>query len=296
MPTPGAEIERDPAAGLVDDPVDRGQPEPGALARRLGREERLEDARLGLGVHPAAGVGHRQPRAPVLHLNAHGQPAAGGHRVARVDHEVHEHLLEPPRVAVEQHRAPAGLDHQRDVLVDQPLEHRLQPGDELAEVEELAARRLAAAEAQQLLGQPLRALGRALDLGQVLAPLAIVQARTEQPGVADDRRQHVVEVVRDAAGELADRLHLLRLQQVRLELPAVGDVDHQPAQRPGPRGHPHAVAQPQRAPVGGDDAVLELVVGAGGDRLGGAREHLVAIGRVEHARPRAVALGQSARG
>ena len=36
---------------------------------------------------------------------------------------------------------------------------------------------------------------------------------------ADDAGEHVVEVVRDAAGELADGLHLLRLAKLRLGLP-----------------------------------------------------------------------------
>src|SRR3546814_9799892 len=39
---------------------------------------------------------------------------------------------------------------------------------------------------------------------------------------ADDDREHIVEVVRDAAGELADRLHLLRLAQPRLGGLALG--------------------------------------------------------------------------
>ena len=41
--------------------------------------------------------------------------------------------------------------------------------------------------------------------------------------IAADDLQHVVEVVRDAAGELADRLHLLRLPQLRLGFGALGD-------------------------------------------------------------------------
>ena len=45
-----------------------------------------------------------------------------------------------------------------------------------------------------------------------------------QVAVAENRRQQVVEVVRDAAGELADRLHLLRLAQLLFELAALGDV------------------------------------------------------------------------
>ena len=50
--------------------------------------------------------------------------------------------------------------------------------------------------------------------------------------VAADRGQHVVEVVRDAAGEAADRLQLLALPQLLLELLLAGHVlghpDHVP--------------------------------------------------------------------
>ena len=35
--------------------------------------------------------------------------------------------------------------------------------------------------------------------------------------MADDRGQDIVEIVRDAAGELADRLHLGRLRDLALE-------------------------------------------------------------------------------
>src|SRR2546430_837930 len=44
--------------------------------------------------------------------------------------------------------------------------------------------------------------------------------------VARDRRQRVVQIVRDAAGEPPDRFHLLRLPQLILEQPPLGDVLH----------------------------------------------------------------------
>ena len=47
----------------------------------------------------------------------------------------------------------------------------------------------------------------------------VVEPVDQELAVADDHRQQVVEVVRDAAGEPADRLHLLRLAQLLLELP-----------------------------------------------------------------------------
>ena len=46
MPRPGALSTADVPAALLDDAVDRGQAEPGALARLLRREERLEQVRL----------------------------------------------------------------------------------------------------------------------------------------------------------------------------------------------------------------------------------------------------------
>src|SRR3546814_1398096 len=50
-------------------------------------------------------------------------------------------------------------------------------------------------------------------------------AQQQQVGKADHRRQQVVEVVGDAAGELADRLHLLRLDELALEVLLLGRID-----------------------------------------------------------------------
>ena len=49
----------------------------------------------------------------------------------------------------------------------------------------------------------------------------------QQFAVPVDQRQQVVEVVRHAAGELPDRLHLLRLPQLRPELVPLGDIERQ---------------------------------------------------------------------
>ena len=75
-------------------------------------------------------------------------------------------------------------------------------------------------------------------------------SRAEELQVAADDLQHVVEIVRDAAGELADRLHLLRLAQLRLGRRAFGDR----------RGH----------------ALLQHLVGLPQDLLG-----LLAVGDVD---------------
>ena len=50
--------------------------------------------------------------------------------------------------------------------------------------------------------------------------------------------EQIVEVVRDAAGELADRFHLLRLAQLRLDPLFVGDVSDEQQQRGSRPSHP----------------------------------------------------------
>ena len=63
------------------------------------------------------------------------------------------------------------------------------------------------------------ALGGVLDFDDRRPHLGMVlQLQREELGVAEDDRHDVVEVVRDAAGEPADRLHLLRLPVLFLEL------------------------------------------------------------------------------
>ena len=62
------------------------------------------------------------------------------------------------------------------------------------------------------------------DLRQPLVGRAGRDLVFRERGEADDRSQQVVEIVGHAAGELADRFHLLCLPQVVLEAAALGDV------------------------------------------------------------------------
>ena len=55
-------------------------------------------------------------------------------------------------------------------------------------------------------------------------PAGCCRLADQRLGGAGDDRQHVVEVVRDAAGELADRVELLRLLQLALGFAGRGDV------------------------------------------------------------------------
>src|SRR4051794_25974201 len=78
---------------------------------------------------------------------------------------------------------------------------------------------LAGAEGGQLVGRGGRRVAGRGDLLDVVAHVAAAQrAGQDQLAEAGHARHQVVEVVRDPAGQLADRLHLLRLPQPLLAL------------------------------------------------------------------------------
>ena len=134
------------------------------------------------------------------------------------------------------------------------------PRDHVAEREQPRARGLAAAEGQQLPRQPGAAIDRLLDLRRLVARRIVGrQLHQQQVGRAHDAHQDVVEVVRDAAGEAADRFELLRLPQLFLERAPLGDV----AEEPGDHG----------AAVGADprDRQFDRELGAVGPQAASAR-------------------------
>lgn len=80
-----------------------------------------------------------------------------------------------------------------------------------------------------MLGQLLAALGRRQGRADhALAPTRVVGVTLDHVQRADDHRQEVVEVVRHAPGQLADRLQLLRLQQGGLGRVAFGEGGRHP--------------------------------------------------------------------
>ena len=84
---------------------------------------------------------------------------------------------------------------------------------------------LLAAEGEQLPRQQRGPVGGLADLVQVALERRAGRRLVERERrVAADRGQHVVEVVGDAAGEPADRLELLALAQLLLELALLGHV------------------------------------------------------------------------
>ncbi len=272
------------AAGLPGEAVDHAETEPGALADRLGAEERLERMAQHLGRHAGTGVAdrdhHVRPRRDVERVGCviaaerhvgrlDLEPPAARHRIARVDRKVDQCVFE--LVAVDA-RVPCVAGRQ---------EFDLDAGPERAP-EKLAAilhqpvdigdrriDRLAAREGQQpgsqfgasLPGAPYRF--QHPDRGVVTA-----HPVESQPAIADDHGQHVVEVVRNAAGELAKRVELLHLAQFFLRLARGGDIgqDLTDPQRVAVAVEPHREPgghDAPRHPVGEGDLAFALQHAAG---------------------------------
>ena len=64
----------------------------------------------------------------VCHRNR--QASTLGHRVARVCGEIHQHLIELTRIAVDIVERRIALDRQLNVFADQPAQERLQVADD----------------------------------------------------------------------------------------------------------------------------------------------------------------------
>jgi hypothetical protein len=84
-------------------------------------------------------------------------------------------------------------------------------GDDAVQVAGFGLQRLLAREREQLLGQARAAVDRAPHAVDGAGVAAFAALHRQHFQAARQHRQQVVEVVRDAAGELADRFHLLRL-------------------------------------------------------------------------------------
>ena len=120
----------------------------------------------------------------------------------------------------------AAVELQLDVLAEQPPEQDRQLRQHIAELHALGPQGLLAREGKQLAHEPCGAVRVLLDVHDVLeGRIGRPVIDQEEVGEADDRRQHVVEVMRDAAGELADRLHLLALGDLHFQRALLGGVD-----------------------------------------------------------------------
>ena len=265
---------------LRHDAVRGREAEARALARVLGREERVEAPCHSGRVHPGAGVRHADPGPPRVSprraivgvgrlevAEPDGQGPAVGHRVVRVDRDVDDDLLELTRVDADEAAQRPKPELEPDIVAEQGAEDRQQPGDQVGRVDQDLGEDLPAAEREQLAGDLDRPVGGRQHLVHV-APdrVAVGQRGTGELGVAADGGQEVVEVVGHAAREQADRLEPLGLDEVGVEVALrrhVADIQHGSREH-ALDGHDRAPGQQRLefAPVGPAEPDLDALAGA----------------------------------
>ena len=244
------------AAVLFDYSIDNGEAEAGAARGQPGGEERIEDMRQRVAIHPRTGVAHREDEVPPgFHRPApgrsadlplaclDGQAAAGRHGVPRVQHQIHQDLFQLGRIHLDFAQARPQPGPQPDVGSDQSLEQAFHAADHRVELQRAGLKRRRLSEGQQLPGELSAAIRRFPDLLYVLAAGMVLREIAQQE-VAESANggKQVVEIMRHAAGQPARRVHPLGLAQLLLALVqrrpgtgALGDVgsQHQTGAAPG---------------------------------------------------------------
>ena len=194
---------------------------PGRDARAVVADrqaDKLARARLGMRPHiirlECDPLGH-EPHLPAVE-----------DRIASIEHQVHQHLFDHADVAMNEEGIGGVVALELNILADDALEHPGEVDEGLIEVEGVGLEDLFAVKGEELPGQIGGARSGCDDLLEAVVGFRRVPSGVQQQQVsltADDG-QHVVEVVGDPAGELADDLHLLRLPQLLFQQLAAGDV------------------------------------------------------------------------
>ena len=225
---------------LFDKTVHLAEAEAGALPLRFRGDEGLEGSRRDIARHSRPGVGngdHHILTGNGLRIVARvvlvekrigefdGQTTAIGHCVAGIDGQIENGVFQLPLV---DHAGPQAGCHdglQFDALAQCSAQQIGQVMQHAGEVDGARCQRLASRKGQELSGQPRTALdsrNRALQARRYARIRCDVAGHQIQIG-ADDLQQ-IVEIVGNAAGELANGLHLLRLAERHLGLYTLGYI------------------------------------------------------------------------
>ena len=168
------------------------------------------------------------PRVTGVHHDVarlHRERAAVGHRIARIDRQVEDHLVQPARIGVDGPQRFLQVGAHGDVFADAAAQQAERGAHDLIEIRHLRLHDLPPLGGQQLLGQVAALGGRGLDVVEEAAVrLEIADQARQDLAAGEDHHQHVIEVVGDAAGELAEALQLLGLEQLRFQRAALGEV------------------------------------------------------------------------
>src|SRR5262245_10099781 len=225
---------------LLDEAVDHAQSETGSLAGTLGGEKRIEHLVDYVGANADAGVAHRDQDVvsgadiiivPGVILVEHDEAglkdelAPIRHCVARVQCEIEQRSCKLG--GIDGGDADVVLEYGFDL--DLFAKRRTQQfggiDDERVDVDLARLQRLLAGEGQQMLRQLGAARGGIVDHPGDRGELRLVgDGFGQNLDCSGDDGEDVVEVVGDAASELADRFHLLGMADSVFRRDPVGEI------------------------------------------------------------------------
>ena len=158
-----------------------------------------------------------------------GQAAGAIHRVARFDDQVENGALELMHIDDRAPQAAAQDRLQGDALAERSPQELRHVCYAFVCIRRQGFQRLQSGERQKSLGQLRRATGAAQRVFHVKSRARVLAGEAPQAEVeiADDDRQHIVEVVGDPAGQLTERFHLLGLAKGSLGAFALGHFGFQ---------------------------------------------------------------------
>ena len=158
-------------------------------------------------------------------LGADRQRAAGRHGVLGVDRKIEDGELELAGVDADRAHAVRHVDLDVDIGAQRARQQLAQQRQPLRQIDDLRRQGLLARIGQQLAGERFAALGGGRHHVEQPHVFLVGQFAAQPLHAAADDHQQIVEIVRDAAGQLADRLQPLRLaQRTFRQLAAVGLV------------------------------------------------------------------------
>src|SRR5579863_2151998 len=240
---PRLAVHPDVAAALFDDAIAGCQSETGAPRTTFGGKERFENMGHGFRAHAQAAVADSEHHvSPWFYADMLAgvclvqvdvasfdhQPSAARHGVARVHHQVHQHLFDLRWVGLD------GADIRRkfavnpDVFAHQPAQQLLQAVHNAVEINILWLQNLLAAERQQLMYQGCGTFAGIVDALDIVSKSGLAFGTlARQFGIALDDGQQIVEVVCDAPSQASDSFHPARLLRLHLHQLALADVHQQ---------------------------------------------------------------------
>ena len=240
----GADRER--TTRLLSKALSHREAETGASTPRLGCEKRLGGVEKRRRIHPRPGI--RDPNSNITPCSQAGIPAvlcqrlgrrgkskvaALGHGIARIRRQAQQDGLELRLVSADRSELRRQFDVKHNVGPQCVVEQLADPVQHCGRIHRLAGERVTPRERQQAAADRAAPLDGSQHNARQPADFVGVRAVPfDQIRLASDGLQDIIDIMGDAAGELAESDHPVGMRRLRLHPVALSNFIFKPALRP----------------------------------------------------------------